>query len=172
MVWHGTPNTAWAKWPPACYNCLHCKWPRLREKSPSSLSRLKRSIFSEKMLVAMHCLRHRCFLSILVFPHGVWSRCRFYGHHNSHTPGWVDVRVHSHFDEGSCKYPRTLYHCVFAKARFWHQIRRQFIAQTNVNDMISFLASLFYCSVWSWCVKIRPIHKLYNILGHPWIKSV
>ena len=37
----------------------------------------------------------------------VWKFLWIHGHHNSHKPGWVDVRVRRHFDMGSCRYPRT-----------------------------------------------------------------
>ena len=64
--------------------CFHCKYPRLREKAPSSLPRFKHPIFSKQRLPTVHCLWHRCYLYFLISAHDVWSRCRFYGLHNSH----------------------------------------------------------------------------------------
>ena len=67
--------------------CFHCKYPRLREKAPSSFPRYKRPIFSKSRLPTVHFLWHRCHLYFLVSAHDLWSRCRFYGLYNSQKPG-------------------------------------------------------------------------------------
>ena len=111
---------------------FHCKYPCLRGNAQPSLSRFKRSIRSEQSLPTIHCC-----VFILVSAHGVWSRCRFYGLHNSDKPGRVDAHVRRHFDEGSCSHPRAFNHCGLVKARIWYQIRWQAFTQTDVNVIIS-----------------------------------
>ena len=61
---------------------FHCKYLRLWNMAPASCPGFQHSISSECRPSMLHCLWHRCILSLLVSAYVMWSGCRLYGLHN------------------------------------------------------------------------------------------
>ena len=114
--------------------CFHYKYPRLREKVPSSLPRFRRPIFFKQRLPTIHCLWQILLMLFSIHTRLVASLQILWS--SQFTQTWLKCfRIRRHFDEGSCRYPRMLYHCVM---NLIHNMHLQIIPQGPMSLDIIF----------------------------------
>ena len=146
------------------YPRRYARYPREKIQVPSKPKKHKHEASSSKNISRCYCATVKCpsesrfTLDVpnapMYLPRSDISCISLYRLNESPFSSRVDVRVRRHFDEGSCRYPRTIYHCDTATI---DKLLKLFTCTWIIMNIIRLIALRHFTTVARNSSQFRPL---------------